>query len=87
MDVWIQMGDSPPSVQKGPDLPAITRITLAYARHDTQICLGRGCQRVVDAVSMPGGPVSWAWASGVRAPQRSSPQEKNGISCILCFPD
>jgi len=87
MDGWMDMGDSPPSDQKGADLPVMTRITQAHARHDTQIILGRDCQRVVDAVSMPGGPVSWAWACGVRAPQRSSPQEKNGISCILCFPD
>jgi hypothetical protein len=87
MSQCMEMGDSPPSGQKGPDLPAITRITQAHARHHTRSELGRDCQRVVDARCVAGGPSDWAWARGVRAPQRSSPQEKNGISCILCFPD
>jgi len=87
MDVCGCTCDIPPSDQMGPDLPAIKRITHAHARRDTRISLGRDCRRVVDARCVAGGPSDWAWARGVRAPQRSSPQEKNGISCILCFPD
>ena len=76
-----------PLTRWGNGCPVMTRITLASAHHDTRISLGRDCQRDVDARRVAGGPSDWAWARGVRAPQRSSPQEKNGISCILCFPD
>ena len=86
MDVWRWATPRPPS-QRGRALPVSTSITLASAHHDTRIGLGRDCRRVVDARRVAGGPSDWAWARGVRAPQRSSPQEKNGISCILCFPD
>jgi len=87
MSQCMEMDYSPPSDQKGPDLPAITCTARAHARHDARSGLGRDCLRVVDARCASGGPMSWAWACGVRVPQRSSPQEKNGISCILCFPD
>ena len=76
-----------PLTRWGLALPVMTCITHAHARHDARIGLGRDCRRVVDARCVAGGPSDWAWACGVRAPQRSSPQEKNGISCILCFPD
>ena len=82
----VHVTSRPPS-RWGLALPVITCSARAHARHDTRSQLGRDCRRVVDARCVAGGPSDWAWARGVRAPQRSSPQEKNGISCILCFPD
>jgi len=86
MDVWIWV-TLRPLTRRGQAPPVMTCTARAPARHDTRSGLGRDCLRDVDALCVAGGPVSWAWARGVRAPQRSSPQEKNGISCILCFPD